>query len=113
MKILCIYGSPRERGNSDILMEEFIKGLEIQGGEVERVYIRSLKILPCNGCGKCIEVCPKDVFVQNENGKVVVVEPFLCIVGCCFCKSACDPEAIMMPKREMLDHYRHGQRKVT
>ena len=54
MKILCIYGSPRERGNSDILMEEFIKGLEIQGGKVERVYIRSLKILPCNGCGKCV-----------------------------------------------------------
>jgi len=67
----------------------------------------------CNGCGKCIEVCPKDVFEQNENGKVVVVEPFLCIVGCCFCKSACDPEAILMPKRDMLDHYRHGQRKVT
>jgi len=67
----------------------------------------------CNGCGKCIEVCPKDVFEQNENGKVVVVEPFLCIVGCCFCKSACDPEAILMPKRDMLDHYQHGQRKVT
>lgn len=67
----------------------------------------------CNGCGKCIEVCPKDVFLQREDGKVSVVEPFLCIVGCCFCKSACDPEAIMMPNREMLDQYRHGQRKVT
>ena len=67
----------------------------------------------CNGCGKCIEVCPKDVFLQKKDGKVIVVEPFLCIVGCCFCKSACDPEAIMMPNREMLDQYRHGQRKVT
>ena len=67
----------------------------------------------CNGCGKCIEVCPKDVFKQNENGKVSVVEPFLCIVGCCFCKSACDPEAIMMPRREILDQYWHGQRKAT
>lgn len=61
----------------------------------------------CNGCGKCLEVCPKDVFDQKEDGKVEVVEPFLCIVGCCFCKSACDPQAILMPQREMLDQYRH------
>lgn len=67
----------------------------------------------CNGCGKCIEVCPKDVFQQLENGKVMVVEPFLCIVGCCFCKSACDPKAILMPQREMLDQYRHGQMHAT
>jgi len=67
----------------------------------------------CDGCGKCIEVCPKDVFEWDENGKVVVMEPFLCIVGCCFCKSACDPEAILMPNKEMLDQYRHGQRHET
>lgn len=67
----------------------------------------------CDGCGKCIEVCPKEVFETKENGKVAVVEPFLCIVGCCFCKSACDPAAIMMPNRDMLDQYRHGQRKAT
>jgi len=67
----------------------------------------------CNGCLKCIEVCPKDVFAEEENGKVAVVEPFLCIVGCCFCKSACDPQAILMPNKEMLDQYRHGQRHAT
>ena len=67
----------------------------------------------CDGCGKCLEVCPKDVFVTEENGKAVVVEPFLCIVGCCFCKSACDPQAIVMPNKDMLDQYRHGQRQST
>ncbi len=64
----------------------------------------------CNGCGKCIEVCPKDVFEMTEAGKVLIIEPFLCIVGCCFCKSACDPQAIIMPNREILDQFRHGQR---
>ncbi|MEA3327124.1 MAG: hypothetical protein U9R53_07415 [Chloroflexota bacterium] len=64
----------------------------------------------CDGCAKCIEVCPKDVFEMNEDNKAVVIEPFLCIVGCCFCKSACDPQAIMMPNRDMLDQFRHGQR---
>ena len=67
----------------------------------------SIALELCDGCGKCIEVCPKDVFMKNEKGAVVVIEPFLCIVGCCFCKSACEPQAILMPNREMLDQYRH------
>ncbi len=67
----------------------------------------------CTGCGKCLEVCPKDVFEATKDGKVEVVEPFLCIVGCCMCKSACDPRAILMPERSMLDQYRHGQRHAT
>ena len=67
----------------------------------------------CNGCGKCIEVCPKDVFKMNSENVVEVMEPFACIVGCCFCKSACDPHAILMPEKSMLDHYRHGQRHAT
>lgn len=67
----------------------------------------------CNGCVKCIEVCPKEVFEVNDDGKVEVVEPFLCIVGCCFCKSACDPKAILMPDRSILDTFMHGQRPST
>ena len=67
----------------------------------------------CNGCGKCIEICPKDVFEMTEEQVVEVVEPFACIVGCCFCKSACDPQAILMPQKAMLDHYRHGQRHAS
>lgn len=63
----------------------------------------------CNGCGACIEVCPKDVFKKKADGKVIVADPFDCIVGCCFCKSPCVPKAIMMPNRTMLDSYRHQQ----
>ena len=61
----------------------------------------------CNGCGACMEVCPKDVFKKTADGKVIVVDPFDCIVGCCFCKSPCLPKAIMMPNKDMLDSYRH------
>ncbi len=64
----------------------------------------------CNGCENCIEVCPKEVYALKENGKVMVMDPFLCIVGCCFCTSACEPEAILLPQRDMLDRYRHGQK---
>ena len=60
----------------------------------------------CNGCGKCIELCPKEVFAVQLGGKVLVVEPFLCVVGCCFCKSVCDPKAIMFPTQDLLNNYR-------
>jgi NAD-dependent dihydropyrimidine dehydrogenase PreA subunit len=67
----------------------------------------------CNGCMKCIEICPKDVFEVTQDRKVAVTEPFLCIVGCCFCKSACDPKAILMPDRNLLYTLTHGQRRQT
>lgn len=64
----------------------------------------------CNGCIACIEVCPKGVFKSDGAGKVFVVDPFLCIVGCCFCKGACQPKAILMPKSDMLNSYRHARK---
>ncbi len=61
MKVLCLYGSPRRNGNTDILMNEFIHGVEEAGGKVETVYLRNLLIYPCDSCGVCHEkgICPK------------------------------------------------------
>jgi len=60
----------------------------------------------CNGCGKCLDLCAPDVYVKDEDGKAVVVEPFLCIVGCCFCKSVCEPKALLFPSQDLLNNYR-------
>ncbi len=67
MKILCIYGSPRQGGNTDILMEEFIKGVENKGGEVIRVKLREKKISPCQSCGYCKKegICVQKDDMQN------------------------------------------------
>ena len=27
----------------------------------------------CNGCGRCVEICPADVFFGSENGGIPVV----------------------------------------
>ena len=57
--ILCIYGSPRIRGNTDQLLDAFCEGVEAAGGVAERVYLRNLKISPCReiyaceNAGKC------------------------------------------------------------
>ncbi|MGV8049491.1 MAG: ATP-binding protein [Anaerolineaceae bacterium] len=60
----------------------------------------------CTNCGACLELCARDVYERDENGRVWVAEPFLCLVGCCFCKSVCEPKALLFPGQEMLKNYR-------
>jgi len=52
MKILAIQGSPRPKGNSntEILLQEFLKGAGSAGAETETVYLTDKKIYPCVGC---------------------------------------------------------------
>jgi len=52
-RLLAIYGSPREGGNSDTLMDYFIESAAGLHYEIERVYLRDLNILPCTDCGGC------------------------------------------------------------
>ena len=59
----------------------------------------------CNDCGACLDLCAREVYERDENGKIWVAEPFLCMVGCCFCKSVCEPKAILMPGQELLKNY--------
>lgn len=47
----------------------------------------------CTNCGKCIEICPMDVFGKDEDGNVVVVKPDECI-GCRACEAHCAAGAI-------------------
>jgi multimeric flavodoxin WrbA len=47
LKVLGISASPRERGNTDLLLREALRGAEAAGAEVEVVALRDLKIGPC------------------------------------------------------------------
>lgn len=49
MYLIAIYGSPRENGNSDILLDEALKGVS----EYEKIFVRELNIQPCSGCRSC------------------------------------------------------------
>jgi len=55
VKILGLYGSPRQGGNSDLLLDKVLEGAASAGAEVDRVYARRLEMEGCRECGGCDE----------------------------------------------------------
>ncbi|MFX1352144.1 MAG: tetrahydromethanopterin S-methyltransferase subunit A [Promethearchaeota archaeon] len=56
----------------------------------------------CNGCGKCVEVCPEEVFeLHEEKGISKVVAESRCFV-CRACEVRCPERAIEITGQEML-----------
>jgi len=55
VKVLGIYGSPRQGGNSDLLLDKVLEGARLAGAEIKSVFARDLKILGCLECGGCDE----------------------------------------------------------
>jgi multimeric flavodoxin WrbA len=55
MKVLGLFGSPRKDGNTDLLLEEALRGAEVEGAEVERIHLGDVNIIPCKECLKCFQ----------------------------------------------------------
>ncbi len=55
----------------------------------------------CNGCGKCLDVCPEEALYLND-GKVLNVDRQKCN-ACGECVSACSEEALTVYGKEMTD----------
>lgn len=54
MKVLAVNGSPRgAKGNTEVLLVEFLKGCEEAGAETETVYLKDKDIKHCEGCFTC------------------------------------------------------------
>ncbi|MBF0529854.1 MAG: flavodoxin family protein [Deltaproteobacteria bacterium] len=53
MDVVGIYFSPRAGGNSDLLMDEFLKGALSVGAGIKAIYARDLDISGCLECGGC------------------------------------------------------------
>ena len=52
-KIVVISSSPRVGGNSDLLCDQFVKGAQEAGHNVEKINLATLKINPCRSCYAC------------------------------------------------------------
>jgi multimeric flavodoxin WrbA len=59
-RIVAVYGSPRKKGNTALLLDEAVRGAEEAGAQVEKIHLRELKMSPCleiYGCkkdGRCV-----------------------------------------------------------
>ncbi|MFH1137618.1 MAG: flavodoxin family protein [Pseudomonadota bacterium] len=54
-EILGLYMSPRRQGNSDLLLDEFLRGAAESGVGINRIYTRDLDVEGCIECGGCDE----------------------------------------------------------
>ena len=80
MKVLGIMGSPRIKSNTDLLLDEALKGAQSQGAEVEKIIVDKLNITPCkeyNGClkdGNCvIRDDMDDIYPKLLDADVIIV----------------------------------------
>ncbi len=80
MKVLGIMGSPRAGGNTDLLLDEALKGAQSRGAEVEKLSADKLKIAPCREIYACLKDgnCAirddmKDVYTKLLEADAVIV----------------------------------------
>ncbi|MDO9097889.1 MAG: flavodoxin family protein [Candidatus Methanoperedens sp.] len=67
MKILGISGSPRAKGNTDILVQEALRAASGMGAKTEFIALSGKKIKPCIGCGTCYTGNSKGICVIKDD----------------------------------------------
>ena len=72
-KILAISGSPRKNGNTDYLLDCFLRSANARKIDLNILYLRDLDINPCNGCEKC----RKDGICTNFSDDMQSIYPLI------------------------------------
>jgi multimeric flavodoxin WrbA len=80
MKILALNGSARKRGNTDILIDQILKGSKEKGHQSEKLYLYDFEILPCRDCRDCKKgdyVCTlndemKKIYPKMEKADLII-----------------------------------------
>ena len=71
MNILILSGSPRKGGNTELLVEAFVKGAA-EHHHVEVVSVRDYKVNPCLGCNACFN--SKDNTCAQKDDMTLIYE---------------------------------------
>lgn len=80
MKILALNGSARKKGNTDILIDQILKGSKEKGHESEKLSLYDYEILPCRDCRDCKKgnyVCTlndvmKKIYPKMEKADLII-----------------------------------------
>jgi multimeric flavodoxin WrbA len=76
MKVLAFYGSPRKNGNTDILIDEAVRGVQNAGAAVEKFALCKMKINYCIGCRRCKDV-DRPPFCAQKDDMTNIIYPRL------------------------------------
>ena len=67
-KVLVVSSSPRKGGNSDLLCDQFLTGVEA-GHQVEKIFLGDCKISPCIDCYACSRL--GECFKKDDANKIL------------------------------------------
>lgn len=72
MNVVMVNGSPRAKGNSDLLCDEFARGARESGHTVEKISLREHTVAPCKACYACFKTgkCVQKDDMENILNKV-------------------------------------------
>ena len=119
-KIVAIYGSPRRKGNTAILLKKAVEGARDSGANVEEIVLRDLKMSPCleiYGCKDAGECRLKDDFqkardqILASNGLMLASPVFFYTVSA-HTKILMDRFQSLWVKKYWIDNPGKGQQKV-
>jgi len=79
-KVIGIYGSPRNGGNTDLLLDSALEGTQEHDADVNKVYVRDLKIAGCRGCDGCaktgtciVQDDMQDIYNLMDDADVIIL----------------------------------------
>jgi len=82
MQVLALCASPRKGGNTDVLIDEALRGATDAGAKVEKITLQKLKLSPCSVCQKCKQpgfegFCAQkdvsDIFQKILNSDAIII----------------------------------------
>jgi len=72
MKILAFNGSPRmDKGNTDRILQPFLEGMRDAGATTVTLYLKKMKIKPCQGCYSCHWLTPGECKLKDDMQQVL------------------------------------------
>lgn len=67
MKVVAFNGSPRRKGNTEILIGEIFKILNAEGIETEMIQLGNKPVHGCTACGQCKEIQNSKCHIKNDH----------------------------------------------